>query len=121
MKDLGGHIILTEGWARGVLKSIEWYKRKGTIGEIEQSKQFLLEEKLTFQRRISSIIEEHDVPKELILNLDQTLSYISSGKYTLNPKGANTVSIKSIDNKRQNTATFTVSMTGKFPPIQLIQ
>ena len=101
LKDFGGHIALTEGWARGVLKSMEWSKRKGTTGKIEPSKQFLLEEKLTFQRRIASIIEEHDIPKELILNLDQTpLSYVSPGKYTFNPKGAKTVPIKGIDDKR---------------------
>ena len=121
LKDFGGHIALTEGWARGVLKSMEWSKKKDTIGKIERSKQFLLEEKLTFQRRIASIIEEHDIPKELILNLDQTpLSYVSPGKYTFNPKGAKTVPIKGIDDKRQITATFTVSMTGKFLPIRLI-
>ena len=100
---------------------MEWSKRKGTTGKIEPSKQFLVEEKLTFQRRIASIIEEHDIPKELILNLDQTpLSYVSPGKYTFNPKGAKTVPIKGIDDKRQITATFTVSMTGKFLPIRLI-
>ena len=99
--DFGSHIALTEGWARGVLKSMEWSKKKDTIGKIERSKQFLLEEKLTFQRRIASIIEEHDIPKELILNLDQTpLSYVSPGKYTFNPKGAKTVPIKGIDDKR---------------------
>ena len=64
LKDVGGHIALTEGWARGVLKSMGWFKRKGTTGKIEPSKQFLLEEKLTFQRCITSIIEEHDIPKE---------------------------------------------------------
>ena len=26
--DFGGHIALTEGWARGVLKSMEWSNRK---------------------------------------------------------------------------------------------
>ena len=100
---------------------MEWSKRKGTTGKIEPSKQFLVEEKLTFQRRIASIIEEHDIPKELILNLHQTpLSYASPGKHAFNPKGAKTVSIKGIDDKRQFTATFTVSMTGKFLPSQLI-
>ena len=40
LKDFGGHIALTEGWARGVVKSMEWSKRKGTNGKIEPSKQF---------------------------------------------------------------------------------
>ena len=58
---------------------------------------------------------------KLILNLDQTpLPYASPRKYTFNPKDAKTVPIKSIDDKRQITATFTVSMTEKFPAIQLI-
>ena len=48
------------------------------------------------------------------------MSYVSPGKYTFNPKGAKTVPIKGIDDKRQITATFTVCMTGKFLPIQLI-
>ena len=55
------------------MKSVEWSKSKDTTGAIEPSEQFLLEEKLAFQRRITSIIKEHDIPKELILNLDQTL------------------------------------------------
>ena len=53
LKDFGGHIALTEGLARGVLKSMEWSKRKDTTGKIEPSKQFLLKEKLTLQRLIA--------------------------------------------------------------------
>ena len=47
------------------------------------------------------------------------MSYVSPGKYTFNPKGAQTVPIKGIDDKRQITTTFTVSVTGKLLPIQL--
>ena len=64
LKEFGGHIALTESWARGVLKSMEWSKIKGATGKIEPIKQFLLEEELTFQRRIASIIGEHDIPRE---------------------------------------------------------
>ena len=74
---------------------MNWTKRKGTTGKIEPSKQFLLEEKLTFQKKISGVIFEHDIPKELIINLDQTpLSYVSPGKYTFDVKGVKTVPIK---------------------------
>ena len=41
----GGSLQLTENWARGILKSMNWVKRKGAIG---QSQKFLLEEKMTF-------------------------------------------------------------------------
>ena len=48
------------------------------------------------------------------------LSYVSPGKYTFSFKGAKNVPIKGVDDKRQITATFAVSLTGKFLPIQLI-
>ena len=79
---------------------MNWTKRKGTTGKIDSSKQFLLEEKLTFQKKISAVIFEHDIPEELIINLDQTpLSYLSPGKYTFDVKGGKTVPIKGIDDK----------------------
>ena len=62
-----------------------------------------------------------DIPLDLVLNLDQTpLSYVSPGKYTFCLKGTTTVPIKCVDDKRQITATFTVSASGVFLPIQLI-
>ena len=121
LKENGGSLELTEDWARGVIKSMNWTKRKGTTGKIEPSKQFLLEEKLTFQKKISGVIFEHDIPKELIINLEQTpLSYISPGKYTFDVKGVKTVPIKGIDDKREITVTFAISMSGEFLPIQVI-
>ena len=83
LKENGGSLELTEDWARAVITSMNWTKRKGTTGKIEPFKQFLLEGKLTFQKKISGVIFEYDIPKELIINLDQTpLSYVSPSKYT---------------------------------------
>ena len=85
------------------------------------SKKFLLEEKLTFQKKISGVNFEHDIPKELIINLGQTpLSYVSPGKWTFDVKGVKTVPIKDIDDNRQITAAFAISMFGEFLPIQVI-
>ena len=96
-------------------------KRKDTTEKIEPSQQFLLEEKLTFQEKISGTIFYHDFPKELLVNLDQTLlSYISSGKYTFDVKGVKTVLIIGIDSKCRITATFAISTSGKFFDIQVI-
>ena len=57
-----GSLQLTEDWARGVLKSMNWVKRKGTTGKTELSRQFLLEEKLTFLMKISGAIFYHGIP-----------------------------------------------------------
>ena len=92
---------------------MEWVKRKGTTGKVEPSEKFLNEEKFSYQREISKVVLEHDILLDLVLNLDQTpLSYVSPGKYTFCLKGSTTVLIKGVDDKRQITATFTVSATG---------
>ena len=119
LSEFGGGITLTNNWAKGVLKSMDWVKRKGTTGKVEPSAQFL--EKFIFQRAISTVLYNHDIPADLVINLDQTpLSYVSPGKYTFIFKGAKNVLIKSVDDKRQVTATFAISATGEFLPTQLI-
>ena len=100
---------------------MDWVKRKGTTGKIEPSAQLLAEEKTTFQRATSTVVYNHDIPGELAINFDQTpISYVSPEKYTFNFKGAKNVRIKGIDDKRQITATFAISATGEFLPMQLI-
>lgn len=76
---------------------------------MNSSKQYLEEGKLTFQKKISSLVVEQSFPKELIINLDQT----TSSYYTLDI-GARTVSVIGIDNKRQITAIFSISVFGRF-------
>ena len=113
LEEYGGTLNLTDRWARHVLTKMEWAKRKGTTGKVE--------EKFTFQRAISAAISEHDIPTSLVINLDQTpLSYVSPGKYTFSFKGAKNVPIRGVDDKRQITGTFAVTLTGKFLPMQLI-
>ena len=107
--------------ARNVLESMNRTKRKITAGKVEPSKKFLEEKNFTFQRKISNVILDCDVLSALVLNLDQNpLSYVSLGKYTFSSKGSKNISIKGLDDKRQITATFIVSATGYFLPIQLI-
>ena len=119
MRGFGGSLELTEGWARNILKGIDWVKRKGTTGKVEPCPKFLQEEKFTFQRAISKFVSDHDTPLELVLNLDQTpISYVSPWKYKFDLKGSKTVPMKGVDDKRQITATFTVTASGSFLSIQ---
>ena len=100
---------------------MNWTKQKDTTGIVEPSKKFLEEQKRTFQRKISTVMLDHGIPSELVFNLDQTpFSYVSPGKYTFSSKGSKNVPIKDLDDKRQITATFVVTATGSFLPIQLI-
>ena len=72
-RKFAGSLEFTEGWtwnARNVLKGMDWLKRKGTAGKVEPCPKFLEEEKVTFHRVISKFISDHDIPLELVLNLD---------------------------------------------------
>ena len=70
---------------------------------------------------IVNLILQYNIPEELILNLDQTpLGFTSASKVTFAPMGSKKVPISNIDDKRQITGTFTVSIKGDFLLIQLI-
>ena len=67
LREFGGSLELTKGWARNVLKGRDWVKRKGTVGKVEPYPKFLEEEKFTFQRAISKFVSDHDIPLRLCL------------------------------------------------------
>ena len=56
LKEFGGRLDLTNRWVRDVLKQLKWSKHKGTTGKVDPSPQFLVEEKFTFQKTISTAI-----------------------------------------------------------------
>ena len=96
--------LVLDNLARVVLKSVDWIKRKRTIEKVEPTAHFFAEEQFTFQRVTSTMVYNHDIPADLVINLDQTpLSYVSPGKCRFNFKGAKNVYIKGVYDKRQIT------------------
>ena len=71
LREFGGSLELTGCWACSVLKSMDWVKRKVTTGKVEPCSKFLEEENFAFQRAIAKAVSDHDIPMELVLNLDQ--------------------------------------------------
>ena len=121
LSEFGGHITLTDDWARSILQSVDWIKRKGTTGKTEPSPKLLPEGIFIVQKSISTVAYDHDLPIDLIITIDQTpLYYVSPGKYTFNLKGTKKVPVKGADDKRQITAIFAVSATGNVLAMQLI-
>ena len=106
----GSPFKLTGDWARSrCIKVFRMNDRKG--GEP-------LEENLIFQKKISSLVVEHSIPKKLIKSLDQVpLSCVTLGEYIFDVRSAKTVPVKGIDDKRQIIATFSLSISGEFLPI----
>ena len=112
---------LTDRWARSILTTLNWRKRKGTTGKVKNPLQFLEEEIFTFQWTISAAVLCHYIPDSLVLNIGQIpLAEVYPGNYTFSSKGAKNVPIKGVDNKRQAAVTFAVSSKERFWPMQLI-
>ena len=122
----GGHLQFTDNWARNVLNEVQRSEKKmvkwmATTSKIPVAPGLLKEEQLTFQRKFQALIKWYDIPKELILNFDQTpLSYITVRNNTLEFEGAKSVPVKGKGKGKQIMGTFTVSATGRFLRMQLI-
>ena len=79
----GGHIEITKTWARSLLIRMGYVKRKcSTSGKIplvqfEESKEIFLAD-------LTAEVVMNEIPKELILNWDQTgVSIIPTGDWTI--------------------------------------
>ena len=122
----GGHLKFTDNWAGDVLNEVQRSEKKivkqmAATSKIPIATGLLKEEQLTFQRKIQALIKWHDIPKNFLLNFDQThLSYITVGNNNLEFEGTKSVPVKRKGKRKPITGTFTVSATDRFLPMQLI-
>ena len=115
----GGHLSLSNDWARKVLYGMT--RRIATTTRIPVAPALLAEAKLDFQLEIRQLQSWHDIPDNLIINFDQTLlPCVVTGNSTLNEKDAKSVTLQGKGKKKEITAAFAVSITGDFLPMQLI-
>lgn len=67
------------------------------------------------------MVSAYDVPDDLIINIDQTpLPFVLISKYTMDKTNEKFVPITDSADYCQITGTFSVTVSGKFLPIQLI-
>ena len=68
-----------------------------------------------FLADIAAEVVINEIPKDLIVNWDQTgLQFVPSGEWTTNLAGENVIPITASDDKREITAVLEVSMSGEF-------
>ena len=116
----GGYLDLTRDWAKRLLSRMGLVKCKATTVLKITPKEFadLWEQYLDDIETISKI---EAIPKEMIINWDQTaVKYVPVSDWTKEVKGAKRVHIAGTDDKRQLTATLTVTASGEMLPAQMI-
>ena len=94
------------------------YVRRAKATSKEQISEAVQKEtELIFQHKIEKIVEAHQIPNCVILNLDQTPSkFVPSSNTTLAPRGTKSIPVTGSPDKRTTTATFTISHDGDFLP-----
>ena len=120
LPEYGGHLRLTRGWAQSIMQRMGFVWRAGTKAARKVPDNFS-ELKTEFLDRITEKVVEHDIPPELVINIDQTgVSIVPTSRYTMAPRGSRQVSVVGIEDKRQITALLGASCAGTLLPPQLI-
>ena len=102
LHEFGEPITLNKDWAISVLRQMQFTKRRANskskvlpsnFDEIKE--QFLLD--------IRSLVVMEDIPKELLINWNQTaMKIVPSSSWMMEKRGTKRVEITAIDDKRQN-------------------
>ena len=88
-------------WAGSLFRRMGFKNCMKTTGKIEIPDGARKETQLLYLHDIVSLVDNHNIPDSLILNLDQTkLKYISSTNHTLAKKGSKFTGIAGPDDKQ---------------------
>jgi len=116
-----GHIKIDYSWTKSLFKRMGFVKRMRTTSKVEITEGAKKECELLFLHDIVSTIEEHNIPHQLVMNLDQTpLKFVPRMNHTMAKKGSSSVPIVGSSDKRCLTGTFIIALDGTFLPMQLI-
>ena len=115
------HVVFGNSWAKKLFFRMGYVRRAKTTSKVQIPEAIQKEAELIFQHKIAKIVEVHQIPNCMILNLDQTSSkFVPSSNTTLAPRGTKSIPINGSSGKRAITVTFTISHDGDFLPMQLI-
>ena len=113
--------IEDSSWSKSLFKRMGFKRRLATTGKVSMSPELHQEIQEAYLYSLVKKIEENDIPASLVLNLDQAPSkFVPGCNKTLAKKGSKTVSIAGSADKRMITATFVITLSEDFLPIQLI-
>ena len=108
-------------WAKSLFSRMGFVKRAATTSRPDVPAGARREAELIFHHEIVEKVEKHKIPPSLILNIDQTPSkFAPTSSRTLAAKSSKHVSITGSSYKQAITATFGISFSKVFLPMQLI-
>ena len=113
LKQNGGTVKFTVGWCQSIFRRFSNPKPLIAPG--------LIKEIGIFYKEIHQLVKCFNIPKELVINIDQIqLPFVLVISYTMENKCNQCVPVAGTTDYRQITGTFSVSLSGDFLPVQLI-
>ena len=98
-----------------------YVRRMKTLSKIKIPDGARRETEFLFHHEIVTIIEKHNIPVSVIINIDQTpLKYVPTSNFILAEHGATSVPMEGGSDKRCIIGTLSIPFSNKFLPMQLI-
>lgn len=112
---------MSKAWAKALLVRMNFVRRKGKV--LKSARHLptdFVNIKQAFLGRIATLIEEHKIPRELLINSDQIGSkFMPVSEWTMEERGSKQVPLTGLDVKRENTVLLGISVVGMLLPPQL--
>ena len=106
---------------QSLFRRMGYKRRSATTGKVNVPKNVLQEVELTYLHSIVHKIERYNIPHSMVINLDQTpTKFVPGSSHTLANVGSTNVPVAGANDIRMITATFAVTLSGRFLPIQQI-
>ena len=89
LKENGGTVELIVGWCQSIFKRLNFVRRKSLIVKTLDSSWFDKRNWISFYKEIHELIKWFNIPKELVINIDQTpLPFVLVSSYNMEKKGS---------------------------------
>ena len=118
---IGDIDLESSSWAQSLSRRMGFTRRRKTTTKVDIPVAARKEIEYLFLYEIVRKVEKYAIPDSLVINFDQTpLKIVQCSNSTLAKKNSKTVTIFGASDKRSITGTFSVTLSGKFLPMQLI-
>jgi len=108
-------------WAQSLFRRMGFTRRRKNTSKVDIPEAARKEIEYLFLYEIVNKVEKFKIPDSLVINLDQTpLKIVQCSNTTLAKKNSKNVTIVGSSDKHSITGTFSITLSGKFLPMQPI-
>ena len=112
---------VTKSWVRSLYQRMKFSRRAVTTSRPVITRSLWDEVRSQFLHKITYKVLQHNIPDELIINVDQTASkFVATDNITMAAKGEKQISRAGVTDKRAMTVTLCESLDSCMLPFQLI-